>query len=277
MFIHDKNNLEKQIIKFILCLIPLYLYGFYKNGILLFQKDFISFFSMFKIFYLLLINILIYTIIHLILKKKIHFNYHFLSIFIIPLFMPYNINYIIYFIIITIMYFIIIKKPKISINYVDLTIMIIYLINKDSFLNPAEINKIYSFNYFDILWGRGVGSIGTSSIIISFIIFAILSFIIYYKYIIVISSFLGIILFSIIFNDFSILLNSVLISSLLFILPWSSKSPIEIKWQIIYGFLAGVLAFFLTKYLNFYYGGLISIVFCNILYEIVCKLTKKVL
>lgn len=277
MFIHDKNNLEKQIVKFILCLIPLYLYGFYKNGILLFQKDFISFFSMFKIFYLLLINILIYTIIHLILKKKIHFNYHFLSIFIIPLFMPYNINYIIYFIIITIMYFIIIKKPKISINYVDLTIMIIYLINKDSFLNPAEINKIYSFNYFDILWGRGVGSIGTSSIIISFIIFAILSFIIYYKYIIVISSFLGIILFSIIFNDFSILLNSVLISSLLFILPWSSKSPIEIKWQIIYGFLAGVLAFFLTKYLNFYYGGLISIVFCNILYEIVCKLTKKVL
>ena len=96
VFLHNKNNLKKNIISYILALIPLYLYGFYKNGIILYNKDYISLFGMFKIFYLLIINILLYFITNKILKKNISFDLIFLSLFIIPLFMPFNINLLVY-------------------------------------------------------------------------------------------------------------------------------------------------------------------------------------
>ena len=69
VFLHNKNNLKKIIISYILALIPLYLYGFYKNGIILYNKDYISLFGMFKIFYLLIINVLLYFITNKILKN----------------------------------------------------------------------------------------------------------------------------------------------------------------------------------------------------------------
>ena len=48
VYLHDKNDLKKNIIKYIICLLSLYLYGFYKNGILLYSKDYVSFLEMFK-------------------------------------------------------------------------------------------------------------------------------------------------------------------------------------------------------------------------------------
>mgnify|MGYP001308018803 CR=1 FL=1 len=73
-----------------------------KNGIVLYNKDYISFLSMFKIFYLLILSLISYFLTNKILKKKINFDLVFLSLFIIPLFMPYHINIILYFLIISI-------------------------------------------------------------------------------------------------------------------------------------------------------------------------------
>jgi len=95
VFIHSKNSLKKNVINYIILLIPLYIYGIYKNGIILYTKDLINIFSIFKLLYLLIIGIVGYILKNIIFKKKVHLDYEFLSLFIIPLFMPYNINYFI--------------------------------------------------------------------------------------------------------------------------------------------------------------------------------------
>ena len=63
VFLHNKENIAKIIKRYLLCLIPLVLYGLYKNGFLLYSRDLISLFESFKIIILLLISIGIYFLV----------------------------------------------------------------------------------------------------------------------------------------------------------------------------------------------------------------------
>ena len=176
VYFHEKLDLKKYIIRYIICLIPLYLYGFYKNGIVLYNKDYISFLSMFKIFYLLILSLISYFLTNKILKKKINFDLVFLSLFIIPLFMPYHINIILYFLII----FISLLFRK----YYNVALIILILSLFSNFLNPAEEANIYAFSTWDLLWGRNIGGIGSTSIILGILISIILIFTNNYKYLV---------------------------------------------------------------------------------------------
>ena len=60
VYVHSKNDLKKNVIYFLYSLIPLYLYGIYKNGYLLYQRNLIGFLGMFKLVILLGIGLLIY-------------------------------------------------------------------------------------------------------------------------------------------------------------------------------------------------------------------------
>ena len=47
-FLHSKNTISRNIAYLIYALIPLLLFGFYKNGIMLYQKGLINLIDMFK-------------------------------------------------------------------------------------------------------------------------------------------------------------------------------------------------------------------------------------
>ena len=106
VYIHSKNTIEKYVLIYIYGLIPLVLYGLYKNGIVLYNANLISFFSIFKVLYLIVISLIIYVIFSIITKRKLKLNLELLSILIIPLFMPYSINLLLYSISLFILLFI---------------------------------------------------------------------------------------------------------------------------------------------------------------------------
>ena len=275
VFIHSKNSLKKNVINYIILLIPLYIYGIYKNGIILYTKDLINIFSIFKLLYLLIIGIVGYILKNIIFKKKVHLDYEFLSLFIIPLFMPYNINYFIYIIglFISLILTELISK-KININNIALAKLIIILLMiifaNYSYLNPGEANNIYALNNFDLLWGRNIGGIGSTSIILGIIIMFVLALTNIYKPLISISSIIVYLLFTIFLNP-SFLFNGSNILALIFIAPLSNASPINKKEQLIYGIFVGLFTgLFLILKIEFE-GVFISILICNIIYEIYYK------
>ena len=170
-YLHTKNDNKKSILIYFSTLIPLIIYGIYKNGYLLYLNHYISFLNIFKIVYLVLISLLISILIEYLFTKNISFNYSHLDLVIIALFCPYNISILLYSIIILI-YRIIdeVFLNKYNINKIALMhlllALIMFLLGKYSYLNIAEANNIYLLNLGDIILGRGVGGIGTSSIIL---------------------------------------------------------------------------------------------------------------
>ena len=172
VFFHNKVNIKNIVISYLLCLIPLILYGIYKNGILLYTRDLISFLSIFKIIYLLIISLLIYILVDiLIFKKKEIWTLDLLFLMIIPLFMPQNINLFVYGISLFISFLISnVLERKIKFNKMAFCklfiILVLVVINNYTYLNPAENLNIYSLNYWDLLWCRNIGGIASTNIIL---------------------------------------------------------------------------------------------------------------
>ena len=95
---HNKESIKKIVIRYLVCLIPLIIYGIYKNGFLLYTRDLIFFLSIFKIIYLLIISLIVYIVIDkLLFKKREFWSMDLLFLLIIPLFIPPNINILLYY------------------------------------------------------------------------------------------------------------------------------------------------------------------------------------
>lgn len=259
VFFHNKDNLKKDIIKNIICLVPLYLYAIYKNGIILYNKNLINFFLIFKIVYFLILTLLAYILTNKILKKKITFDLTLLSLFVIPLFLPFNTNPLVYFLIMFL--FLLFRK------YYNIAVVILIFSLLKNFSNPAEISNIYSFTIMDLLWGRNIGGIGSTSIIIGILIAIILTFTNNYKYLISASGISIFVILSLIFKEYSFLTSGNAILSLLLISNWSNKSPMLKKSMLIYGLAIGILGFIFMRFINVYYGMILSIAIASIIYN----------
>lgn len=266
VYLHDKNDLKKNVIKYIICLLPLYLYGFYKNGILLYSKDYISFFGMFKIVYLLILSVGTYFLTNKILKKEFRFDLTFLSLFLIPLFMPLSINLFVYFGILFI--FLLFRK------HYNVALVILVLSFFGKFDSPLDDTGLYAFSTWDYLWGRNIGGIASTSIVLGIIIAIVLTFTNNYKYLISIFGLLSFSILSILFKDYTFLLNGNAILTILFIATIPDKSPVLKKNMMIYGLLIGIIGFVFMKALNPYYGMVLSATTISIIYDIL--LAKKI-
>ena len=72
-FIHSGNSNKKIILNYILALLPLIIFGFYKNGIFLYNKELVSLLDMFKPIYLPFLGAFIFFIvdyIYSLIKKE---------------------------------------------------------------------------------------------------------------------------------------------------------------------------------------------------------------
>lgn len=283
VFLHNKENIAKIIKRYLICLIPLVLYGLYKNGFLLYSRDLISLFEAFKIIILLLISIGIYFLVDkLIFHQKKFWTFDLLYLLIIPLFMPPNINIGVYTIGLFVSFILanLIEK-KFKFNKMAfcklIIILLVVIFSNYSYANAGENLNIYSLNLWDNLWGRNIGGIASTNIILGLLIFLVFCITNNYKTIVATSSLVTFIVISLCLNSFDItvLTNSSAILGLILLSIDSFSTPHTKKGMLIYGILAGLITALLTKFVNLDEGVFISTLFLSFFASTLDKILEK--
>lgn len=262
----SNNSIKRITLTYIISLLPLILFGFYKNGISLYIKKYINILEMFKPLVIILLGFLIGAIVNVIYEKKINKNkdnikdiifssLHPIYGILIGCISSINTN-IILFSLVTFIILLISKFTKnTKINYITLTSLIIFFImnifGKFSFLNAYEVSNNFNMNTIDYLFGKGNGGIVTTNILLLIISYIILYNSNIYKRNIPIYSFISFLLLTIIYcfikNDIGNIMNMLFTNGILFSFVYIASEPNSSSYtrlgSTIYGIIVGVLSF----------------------------------
>lgn len=249
VYLKSKNNENKILLKYILLLIPFLIYGFYKNGILLYKGEYVNIFYMFKPLILTIISILI-SYLFAKYKKEDFISYRlYLNILSSLIALP-NTNIFIYLIIlflVNILYTF--KKVNISLITVLLLIIVSMIFSKYLFLNVYEESVNHSYSITNYLFGSGAGGISNTLFIYSVLvlIYLICDFS-YKKHIVLTSLTVYYILLALSFVilkkfDYNIALNNNLIFAFIFLNTISIFTPYTKGGCYLYGFILGLFSF----------------------------------
>lgn len=277
----DKNSLVKT---YFIALIPLLLFSFYKNGILLYQNKLISFIDMFIPLYFYIISILVgFLVAHLNKSDK---REYVLYALILACTISINTNMLLYPIVLFVSLFIasFLQKKK-EFNLLASTrilLILALLLNSYSYMNVAEKIEAFNYNYLDIFIGYGVGGLASNSLFFCFIAFLILSFNKFYKKVIPIaSSFSAFIVFILLFfitkNEIYLenLLNGSLYFAFVFVGTDLYVSPYTKMGKIIYGLVIGLFTVLLSIFVPIYEAPYLVILFVSLFFPIFDKIIPK--
>lgn len=249
VYLKSKNNENKILVKYILLLIPFLIYGFYKNGILLYKGGYVNIFYMFKPLILTIIAILI-SYLFTKYKKEEFISYRlYLNILSSLIALP-NTNIFIYLIIlflVNILYTF--KKVNISLITILLLIIVSMIFSKYSFLNIYEESVNHSYSITNYLFGNGSGGISNTLFIYSILVFIYLICDFSYKKHIVVTSltmyYILLIISFVLFKkfDYNLLLNNNLVFSFIFLNTISIFTPYTKGGCYLYGFILGLISF----------------------------------
>lgn len=249
VYLKSKNNENKILVKYILLLIPFLIYGFYKNGILLYKGEYVNIFYMFKPLILTIIAILI-SYLFTKYKKEDFISYRlYLNILSSLIVLP-NTNIFIYLIIlflVNILYTF--KKINISLIIILLLIIVSMIFSKYSFLNVYEESVNHSYSITNYLFGNGSGGISNTLFIYSILVFIYLICDFSYKKHIVVTSltvyYILLIISFVLFKkfDYNLLLNNNLVFSFIFLNTISIFTPYTKGGCYLYGFILGLISF----------------------------------
>ena len=249
VYLKSKNNENKILVKYILLLIPFLIYGFYKNGILLYKGEYVNIFYMFKPLILTIIAILI-SYLFTKYKKENFISYRlYLNILSSLIVLP-NTNIFIYLIIlflVNILYTF--KKVNISLITILLLIIVSMIFSKYSFLNIYEESINHSYSITNYLFGNGSGGISNTLFIYSILVFIYLICDFSYKKHIVVTSvtvyYILLIISFVLFKkfDYNLLLNNNLVFSFIFLNTISIFTPYTKGGCYLYGFILGLISF----------------------------------
>jgi len=249
VYLKSKNNENKVLVKYILLLIPFLIYGFYKNGILLYKGGYVNIFYMFKPLILTIISILI-SYLFTKYKKEEFISYRlYLNILSSLIVLP-NTNIFIYLIIlflVNILYTF--KKVNISLITILLLIIVSMIFSKYSFLNVYEESVNHSYSITNYLFGNGSGGISNTLFIYSILVFIYLICDFSYKKHIVVTSltvyYILLIISFVLFKkfDYNLLLNNNLVFSFIFLNTISIFTPYTKGGCYLYGFILGLISF----------------------------------
>lgn len=249
VYLKSKNNENKILVKYILLLIPFLIYGFYKNGILLYKGEYVNIFYMFKPLILTIIAILI-SYLFTKYKKENFISYRlYLNILSSLIVLP-NTNIFIYLIIlflVNILYTF--KKINISLITILLLIIVSMIFSKYSFLNVYEESVNHSYSITNYLFGNGSGGISNTLFIYSILVFIYLICDFSYKKHIVVTSltvyYILLIISFVLFKkfDYNLLLNNNLVFSFIFLNTISIFTPYTKGGCYLYGFILGLISF----------------------------------
>lgn len=266
--IKSDNSIKKMCFIYICSLIPLILYGFYKNGIFLYQKKYVNFLGMFKPLLFLLIGgtigILVNIIYEKLVKKSkakimdiIFGDFYVVYSILISCVVSINTNIFLFSIVTFLVLFLskFIKTNKL--NIVCLVSLIIFLImsifNKFSFLNTYEMGNNFNLDALDYLFGKGSGGIFTTNILFLIISYIILYNTKVYKKGIPIFAFITftilVVIYCIINNNIGNILNMLFTNGILFSFVYLATDTVSSSYtkigQIIFGIIVGLLTFVL--------------------------------
>ena len=249
VYLQSKNNVNKILVKYILLLIPFLIYGFYKNGILLYKGEYVNIFYMFKPLILTIISILI-SYLFTKYKKEDFISYRlYLNILSSLIVLP-NTNIFIYLIIlflVNILYTF--KKVNISLITILSLIIVSMIFSKYSFLNVYEESVNHSYSITNYLFGNGSGGISNTLFIYSILVFIYLICDFSYKKHIVVTSltvyYILLIISFVLFKkfDYNLLLNNNLVFSFIFLNTISIFTPYTKGGCYLYGFILGLISF----------------------------------
>lgn len=186
VYIRSKKSVMSISLMRIVMLIPLLIYGFYKNGIYLYRNHLVNTFTMFKPLILIFGSIIIAAIINFCYEyfyKKNHSNkiidsmfssFHIEYALLLACLMSINVNILVYFGVLIVV-LIISKFIGKYFNTVCAAFIIIYIITEligdFSYLNVYEASKTFSYDFLDYLVGRAPGGIAATHIILLAIAF----------------------------------------------------------------------------------------------------------
>lgn len=249
VYLKSKNNENKILVKYILLLIPFLIYGFYKNGILLYKGGYVNIFYMFKPLILTIISILISYLFTKYKKEEFISHRLYLNILSSLIVLP-NTNIFIYLIIlflVNILYTF--KKVNISLITILLLIIVSMIFSKYSFLNIYEESVNHSYSITNYLFGNGSGGISNTLFIYSILVFIYLICDFSYKKHIVVTSltvyYILLIISFVLFKkfDYNLLLNNNLVFSFIFLNTISIFTPYTKGGCYLYGFILGLISF----------------------------------
>ena len=180
VFVRNNKSIKTISIARMSFMFPLIIYGFYKNGIYLYQNHLTNLIGLFKPLIFIFGGALIGFLVNIIYEKIIMKNkekiidcafssFHIEYGLILGMIVSINTN-IIVFILTTFLMLFISKFFNNRINIICLTFIIIYFIsnyiNEYQFLNSYELSKVFHLNVLDYMIGRGSSGIATSHILL---------------------------------------------------------------------------------------------------------------
>ena len=280
-------------------LIPLIIYGFYKNGIYLYINHYVDILGLFKPLFYILIGGLCGALVNIFYEYL--FNKH-KGKFSEALFASFHIEYgillgclvsintnILVFTGITFGLFLISKFIKNRINIMALIFIAIYLVqmyltSDYSYLNAYETSRVFSLDFMDYMVGRGTGGIATTHIILLIISLLGISISNNNKVNISLSAIITMI---IAFGCYSIVTKAsigslLLTNNMIFVCAYIATdyvtSSYTLNGEIIFGILVGCLTFgffFVNPILAPFIAVLIVSLFNNLIDRIANKLNNK--
>lgn len=285
--LHKKYSfgLDKKIY---LSLFFLFLYGFYKNGILLAIHGYNSWLSIFKIILFPVFSYGIGFIFDKKAKKPNLFPNRLLAL-VFCCSIPTSTNLILYcgvlFLFFLLLdYFKEIDKFKINkiVLFHLILVLVLLLFHSYSYMNALESSQEIQYSLVDALFGRNVSGLFHSNIVLLACSLLLFSFDSYYKKEIPILGYafycLTLVFYSIFKGDILLLLRPLLSGSvwfaLIFVAPFLPFSPERKKDRILYSAIIGILILPFSLLFNFYEGVYISILFGNLLMHLLKHFTK---
>ena len=278
-FVREETNIKKIIIYLYISIIPLLIFGFYKNGI----KGYDGIFILHPLI-LDLIGFASGALVSIILEKKKPLTsfYPFYGLLSASLVFP-NTSIIVFGLICFISLFIYKKINKNNVNIVCLIALIVILISnfyETSYLNLV-INSNTNLDGLDYLLGKGSAGLNTSCTLLSLASYLYLSTKDFYKKEIPLYSFLIYSILMVIYLSFIGDINSLFVRllsngtifSLVFVSTMGTTSSYTKRGRICYALILGILMFILS--FSFPSLAVISAIFLvSIMHKYIDKLLK---
>lgn len=180
VYVRSNKSIKSITLTKILFLLPLIVYGFYKNGIYLYQEHYISFVEIFRPLIYVSIGALVGIFVNIfyekIIKKSkddlnsiIFSSFHLEYGIVVGCLVSINTNVLIYTLVL-LSVFMVSKFLNNRVNIMCFTLIVIYLLSKiignASFLNSYEMSKTFSYEFMDYLIGRFPGGVASTHVIL---------------------------------------------------------------------------------------------------------------
>ncbi len=291
VYVRSKNSLQSIILKTIISLIPLILFGVYYNGYLVKKYVGGGVITVLKPLTYVLIGVVIGALVNIIFTKKtkntrvsdlLFSSFHILYGIVLGALMSYSVNIIIYTIVITLL-FILSKLVDIKINVVALAFIIIYIITNvmgefDYSYFDDVIKHVTQGNVKDMLIGFGHGGLCATSLILILISNVYLQVTSSIKTNIFIYSFLSFFALMLVSDLAGVEGLFTYISSVPFIFLYvatdSMSSCYTLKGTAIYGLIIGIGTFILY-FINPVLAPFIAILVASFFHVLIDKLANK--